>query len=222
MIRWFLPLLLLLAGPAHAAPRDWTSVVTQTPAGIFVQGNPAAKVRLVEYLSYTCPHCAAFTAESAPVLKGQMVRSGSTSIEYRNTIHEQIDLAAALLARCAGSGGFVPVTEAMFARQDEWYAQATRYLDFNAARIADYPVPAQLRAIALGSGLANMVRGRWLTPAAFDACFADRRQLDLLIKLADDAGNPTHATPTFVLAGKTLVGLKWPGLEPLLRAAGAH
>ena len=37
---------------------DWTTVVSATPEGGFVMGNPNAKVKLVEYGSMTCPHCA--------------------------------------------------------------------------------------------------------------------------------------------------------------------
>src|SRR3546814_5936191 len=48
----------MLAGAAAPAPQagDWTRTVTQTAAGSFVMGNPAAPVKLIEYLSYTCPH----------------------------------------------------------------------------------------------------------------------------------------------------------------------
>ncbi|HEX3677730.1 MAG TPA: thioredoxin domain-containing protein, partial [Sphingomicrobium sp.] len=39
---------------------DWTGVVAPTQAGGFVMGTPKAKVKLVEYGSMTCPHCAHF------------------------------------------------------------------------------------------------------------------------------------------------------------------
>jgi protein-disulfide isomerase len=39
---------------------DWTQVVTQTPEGGMLMGNPNAKVKLVEYGSLTCPHCREF------------------------------------------------------------------------------------------------------------------------------------------------------------------
>jgi protein-disulfide isomerase len=32
-------------------------------------GNPAAKVQVIEYLSFTCPHCAEFHASVWPELK---------------------------------------------------------------------------------------------------------------------------------------------------------
>src|SRR3546814_3861690 len=91
----------MLAGAAAPAPQagDWTRTVTQTAAGSFVMGNPAAPVKLIEYLSYTCPHCAAFSAESAAVLRGRMVKSGKVSLELRNAVRDKLDLAAAALAR---------------------------------------------------------------------------------------------------------------------------
>ena len=45
-----------------AAPNngDWSEMVSETPEGGFVMGNPNAPVKLVEYGSMTCPHCAEF------------------------------------------------------------------------------------------------------------------------------------------------------------------
>ena len=83
---------------------DWTTHITQTPQGAYVIGNPNARVKLVEYVSYTCPHCAAFVNSATPVLKRQFVRSGSTSIEVRHYLLNRIDLAASLIARCGGAG----------------------------------------------------------------------------------------------------------------------
>lgn len=95
-----LALFLLAAGPG---PRDWTQTTTRLPTGTYLIGNPAASVKLVEYASYTCPHCAAFAAESAPVLHDRFVRDGSVSLEYRHLIRDGLDLGAAILARCTGT-----------------------------------------------------------------------------------------------------------------------
>ena len=50
-----------------AAPKggDWTQIVTQTPQGSFLMGNPDAKVKLIEYGSMTCPHCREFDENGA-------------------------------------------------------------------------------------------------------------------------------------------------------------
>ena len=37
----------------------------KTPEGGFVMGNPNAKVKLIEFGSLTCPHCAEFEEQAA-------------------------------------------------------------------------------------------------------------------------------------------------------------
>jgi hypothetical protein len=47
-------------------------------------GNPRnAPVKLVEYISYTCPHCAHFEAESDAQLRIGFIATGKGSIEVR-------------------------------------------------------------------------------------------------------------------------------------------
>jgi protein-disulfide isomerase len=209
--------LLLAAGPA----RDWTASVSRTGAGAFVLGNPAARAKLVEYASYTCPHCAAFSAQSAPVLKGQMVRGGSTSFEFRHLIRDQVDLAAAVVARCTGSNRFFRTSETIFARQPQWLARAIQFQQGNAARLSIYPPLAQLRALADGSGLADIGRGAGLSDAALNACFADQAEVDRIVAMTANARD-VGGTPTFFVNGKLVSGSNWAALEPVLRAGGAR
>ncbi len=136
-LRFLLALIALGFGTiALAQGRDWTTVVGKSANGSFVVGNPKAKVKLVEYVSYTCPHCAHFIAESAQGLRGQMVRSGSTSVELRNAVRDKLDLTAALLARCTGPQRFFATTDAMFAAQEDWFTRGSRFEATNAARLA--------------------------------------------------------------------------------------
>jgi hypothetical protein len=70
--------LVLVPAAAQAAPaKDWSQTVTLTKEGAHVIGNPAAKTRLVEYVSYTCPHCAHFVAEGTAPLKAGWVSRGT-------------------------------------------------------------------------------------------------------------------------------------------------
>ncbi len=224
-MRFLLALLALFASAvsidATAAPRDWSTVVSKTASGSYVIGNPQAKVKLVEYLSYTCPHCAEFLAESTPVLKGQMVRSGSTSIEFRNAVREKLDLSAALLARCAGPNGFVGTTDAMFAQQESWFERGARFQMMNEARLGMYPELGQLRALADGAGLTDLMRGRGMSDAAIDACFANQAELLTITAMTSGAWSKIDGTPAFEVNDKLVKGVSWAGLETILRAAGA-
>ena len=55
---------------------DWSTVVSKTPEGGFVMGNPNAKVKLVEFGSLTCPHCAEFEEQGGKVADRQLCEEG--------------------------------------------------------------------------------------------------------------------------------------------------
>ena len=63
---------------------DWSTVVTPTPAGGFLMGNPNAKVQLIEYGSMTCPHCREFDETGTQPLIDKYVKTGKVGFEYRN------------------------------------------------------------------------------------------------------------------------------------------
>lgn len=222
-----LGLTLSAAGAADAAQArartDWTTHITQTPAGAYVIGNPAARVKLVEYVSYTCPHCADFTVKSAPILKGQMVRSGSTSIELRHYIRDRLDLAAALIARCGGAPKFAGLTDTIFAQQRDWLKRGMEFDQANAQRIGAYPPAAQMRAEADGSGLTAIGKNAGLSDAQITTCLSDRAATDRVIALTTSAPDTIEGTPGFFINGKQAMGVfTWEKLLPLLRAAGAR
>ena len=210
--------LLSLFGLVAAAPRDWSTVATRTPSGAFLIGNPQARVKLVEYASYTCPHCAHYANESAPVLKERFIRSGSTSLEFRHVVFNGLDLGAAVLARCTGPRGFAAATAFLYATQDQWLDRGQRFQQANQDRLALYPPLGRLRALADGAGLTAAMTARGLTAAQVDACFADQAEIDRVVAMA----GPVASTPTFFLGGKQLPPQGWSTLEPLLRAAGAR
>lgn len=211
-------LLALLALAAAAPHRDWSNVATRTPSGSFLIGNPQARVKLVEYASYTCPHCAHFAIESAPVLKGRLIRSGSINLEFRHVVFNGLDLGAAILARCTGPRGFAATTELFYRTQDQWLQRGVEFQQANGERLGRYPLLGQLRALADGAGLTATVLARGLSPAAVDACFADEAEVKRIAGMAGDV----NSTPTFFLNGKRVAFAGWAALEPQLRAAGAR
>jgi protein-disulfide isomerase len=203
-----------------AAPaRDWSTVARATPAG-YVIGNPTAKVKLVEYVSYTCPHCRHFVEQSHAVLMERMVRSGSTSVEVRNQLHDKIDLVAAVLAHCIGARNFPKYHAAVYAAQDEWYKRAADY-DASGA-VAQLPDnKARARAFADKSGLSEIARKAGMTAPQLDACFNDEGNLAAVAKMAAGVRADVDSTPAFEINGRLVLHVGWADLEPQLRAAGA-
>ncbi len=204
-----------------AAPRDWTQTVTVTPAGAHVLGNPQAKVRLVEYASYTCPHCAHFAAESDAALKGRMIRSGAVALEYRHFVRDRLDLAAAILARCTGPKGFFGASQAIFAAQDRWLLRGMQFEQVNGAQLRLYAQADQLRAIAEGAGLTAIVQARGLSPAAAAACFEDDAATARITAMTAALPEGITGTPAFLINGRIVPRpADWAALPPALRAAG--
>lgn len=219
-----LSVLILLAAATSARPpaRDWRQAAVRTPTGAHLIGNPAARVKLIEYASYTCPHCGEFAAESGPVLKDRMIRDGSVSLEYRHLIRDALDLSAAILARCAGPRAFPATSEAIFAAQGQWLQRGFEFQQANGQRIAMYPRLGQLRALADGAGLTALVQARGLGAAATDACFADAGEVDRILKMTADTPAGVDSTPSFFVNGKLVPHVGWAGLLPKLQAAGAR
>ncbi len=219
----------LVAGGATAqqpkkavAARDWSTHVVQSPTGAYLIGNPGAKVRLVEYLSYTCGACAHFVGESQVPLKQGYVRRGSVRIEVRHAVRDPLDMAAALLARCAGPQDFSGATEAIFADQQSWLRIGSQWWRANEAALQSRPELARLKAVAEASGLSPLMRARGMSQARIDQCFANPTDLNRLTTMAEASWKVIKGTPTFVINGKTGGGGHWETLEPELRAAGAR
>ncbi|HEU0066458.1 MAG TPA: thioredoxin domain-containing protein [Sphingomonas sp.] len=214
-MRILLAFLGLLTLSAAAPVRDWTKTVSMAPTGAYVLGNPRAPVKLVEYASFTCSHCAAFSAESAGVLEGQMIRSGSTSLEFRHYVRDRLDLAAVMLARCTGPRGMFAATRAIFAAQSKWLNQAIQH-------DRTFGPSATLKDAADDSGLSAIVRARGLSEAAIAACLKDDAAIARVTAMTAAAPAEIPGTPTFYINGKMVPRTaSWAGLEPALRAAGA-
>lgn len=217
-----LPLAALALALVAAAPAtDWSQLARLTPKGAYVIGSPAAPLKLVEYGSYTCSHCAHFAKASDAVLKGQMIRSGKVSLEYRHLIHDPADLGAAILARCAGPRGFAGAHQMIFATQETWLPKVAAYQQAT-PDVVTRPLIAQARAYADAGGLTAAMRARGLTPARITACFADKAEVDRITAMTGDAPIEVNSTPTFYLNGALQPPMGWDTLEPVLRAKGAR
>jgi protein-disulfide isomerase len=215
-MRILLALLALLAVGA-GKPVDWTKSVSRTPVGSYVIGNPAAKVRLIEFMSYTCPHCQHFAAEATPTLMRDYVARGLVAFELRNAVRDPLDLAAAIATRCSTPARFPGHHEAVFAAQVQLFEGAEK---FDPAPTANDPV-AGMKALSQASGLTALMAKRGVTPAALNACYASKAAQAPILAMTNDAWRirKIPGTPGFFLNGKAIEGTSWEAVEPQLRDA---
>lgn len=207
------------AAPAAAKGPDWTARTAVSPIGGMVLGNPAAKTKLVEYLSYTCPHCAHYVGEASTPLKALWVKPGTVSVEVRNAIRDKYDLTAALLARCGPKERFFGNMEALIGNQEAWMKLAIAYEQAPGDKPKEEG-PA-LKEIADKTGLIGFMGKRGYTPAQLNACLADPAAMKQILAMTNEAWNVVKigGTPGFTVNGKLLDAHDWAGVSPALSAA---
>jgi protein-disulfide isomerase len=217
-LRLILALAAMAIAVAAAPAVDWTKRVTQTPQGAFVLGNPAAKTRLVEYVSYTCDHCAHFSNESSAALKSRYVANGGTAVEVRHAVRDPIDLAATLLARCTGPSRFFAAHEKLFATQEQWFGAGVRYAQANQDALEKAPGPERVKMLAKAAGLGALVG---LNDQQADACLSNPAQQKPVMAMTNEAWGTRKipGTPHFLLNGQSADNVtSWAALEPRLSA----
>jgi len=210
------PAVIAAAPSAPAAPVDWSARVQATAEGGYRMGNPDAPLKLVEFLSLTCSHCADFANEAMPRVKDK-VRSGQVSVEYRNYVLNHYDLAAGVLSRCATPAKYFALTEAYLAQQDSWAAKIDALTPAQRAEVEVAPTPASMRRIAELLGLKAIAARHGVTPAAANACLADPKRIRQLLAMGGAAEQlGVEGTPTFMLNGTLIGPQNWSSLEPVL------
>ncbi|HLL32217.1 MAG TPA: thioredoxin domain-containing protein [Allosphingosinicella sp.] len=216
------------AAPAGAAPArkaaparaDWSRTVVATPEGGFRMGNPAARVKLVEYGSLTCSHCASFALSGMAPLVGTYVRSGKVSYEYRNYILNGLDVAATLVARCGGPGRFFQVADKLYSTQAQWMGRATALSQAQKEQLNGLPEVRQLAPIADAVGLTVLAAQHGISPARARRCLSDQAAVNRLLAMAQAAeAHGVSRTPTFFFNGANIGTQSWATLEPILREA---
>lgn len=207
--------------PAAPASGNWNGTVTRTADDGYVLGNPAAPLRLIAYLSYTCPHCADFEAESDAQLRIGMIAPGKGAYEVRPFLRNPIDLVAALLAECGPPTKFFGNTQLLLSRQREWMAPLGNLTDAQKARWSNPDFGARMRAIAGDLGLIAMFEARGYDRVALDRCLGDRALADRIAKHTQDATDKdfVQGTPAFLINGVPLAGTaSWDALKPQIEA----
>jgi protein-disulfide isomerase len=151
--------------------------------GDMSMGNPNAKVKVVEYASASCPHCARFNNNVFPQFKAKYIDTGKVYYTFKEYLTPPENVAAAgfLVARCAGKDKYFQVLDAIFSQQQEMFQTG----DFRGV----------LLRIAQSAGL---------TEQQFNACLNDEAAMKALNERVTRAvqQDKITGTPTFFFNGK--------------------
>jgi protein-disulfide isomerase len=212
-----------VAGKAAPAGTSWADQVVATPEGGFRMGNPDAPIKIVEFGSYTCPHCKDFTEQADGALVRDYISTGKVSFEYRNFIRDPLDMTVALLARCTGPTAFFPLNLQFFQNQSEMITkiQGAGQGTYESAMSA----PANQRFVKLAemSGLIEFAMQRGVPEAQARQCLADIKQAETLAKSVETATAKYNitGTPTIIMNESKLEDVAaWPQLVERLKGAG--
>lgn len=189
-----LALALPLATRLHAEGTAASAVVDY---GI---GPADAKVTLIEYASFTCPHCAAFHAETFKPLKAEYVDTGKVRFVYREFYRNRLDLWAAMVARCGGEMRYFGITDILFEKQQEWAASEDPSV-----------IVENLKRIGRTAGLED---------GAMDACLNDRANAEALVARFQETSTADEVTgtPTLFLNGTRVEDRSYAALKAQIDA----
>ncbi len=211
-----------IAKIAPPAGKAWADVVTQTTDGGYVMGNPQAPLKLIEFASLTCSHCAEFAEKGLPKLRDDYIASGRVSLEFRNFIRDPFDATMAMLTRCGSPESYFALTEQVYANQREILTGLEPV--GKALQNANVPQAQIFSVIGTRGGLVDFFAARGIAKDQAAMCLA---KVDVATKLADGVKRAEETynitgTPGFVLNGKNVEVAAWESLEPILQKAGAR
>lgn len=227
--RFEFALLLAVAGSAPMAVAaqavaNWNQTYADTGKGHRV-GNPDAALKLIEFVSYTCPHCAHYAQGSEATLRLGYVEPGRASVEVRHVIRNQVDLAAALVTECGPSERFFERHRAMLLSHDTWMAKARSATPAQQARWNSGPIGQQMQAIANDLDFHAVMEPEGLGEVEINRCLADTDKARAIYEgsRANSAEFAVPGTPSFVINGMLQQGVhSWESLRPLLDAPAAN
>jgi len=198
---------------------DWTQIVAETPEGGYRMGNPDAPVKLVEYASLTCPHCAEFSTRATDPLRNTYIRSGQVSWEFRNFLLNAPDVSLSVLARCQPPSAFFRTVEQIYQQQAELMGNID---EAERQRLQPLPPEQMIAPLARAMDLDTFFARRGMPEARFTECLANRQAVQQITDMTDRAmtQDGVTGTPTFFVNGERQDNVAdWAGLEPRLRAA---
>jgi protein-disulfide isomerase len=177
---------------ARAQDVDTSSIVEMA------LGAEDAPVTVIEYASFTCPHCATFHANVLPEIKRDYIDTGKVRFIHREVYFDRYGLWAGMIARCGGAERYFGVADLIYARQREWTSGS------DPATVAE-----NLRRIGRAAGLDD---------AQLDACLQDGEKAQTLVAWyqANAERDNIQGTPSFIIDGDPYSNMSFADFSEIL------
>jgi protein-disulfide isomerase len=187
-----------VVSPAFA--QDATDVDTSDIPDL-VLGDADAPIELIEYASYTCPHCANFHSAVFEPLKKDYIDTGKVRFVYREVYFDKFGLWASMVARCGGDMRYFGIQKMLYEEQSEWLAGGKDTME----------IVENLRKIGKRAGL---------TDENLDACLNDGDMAEkLYAKFTKEVEEyDINATPSLVIDGEKHSNMSYADLKEILDA----
>ena len=178
----------VLSGSLSLAPVPAAAQEEAAPETVEIQqmalGDEDAPVTVIEYASFTCPHCRDFHADTFEQLREEYIDTGDVRWIYREVYFDRFGLWASMLARCGGEDRFFGLVDLIYENQSEWVQ-------------GDDPA-------AIADNLRRLGRTAGLEDETLNACLQDAAKAEALVawyqENAEEHG--VRSTPSFVIDGE--------------------
>ena len=180
------------ATEAQEANLDTSSIVEM------VQGTEDAPVVIIEYASYTCPHCATYHLGQYKKLKEEYIDTDKVKLIYREVYFDRYGLWASMIARCDGPEKFFGITDLIYEGQSEWTRAG------GPAEIAE-----ELRKYGRLAGIDN---------DKLEACLQDGTRAQTLVAWYQENAerDGIQSTPSFLVNGKKVDNQSYDDFKKLI------
>ncbi|MDE1156165.1 MAG: DsbA family protein [Acidobacteriaceae bacterium] len=181
--------------PESQGDVDMAAVLKPGPLPEMSLGKADAPIKIVEYMSMTCPHCANFHNVTFDAIKTKYVDSGKVQFTIREFPFDPVATAAFMLARSN------PQKPEELATPEQYFAMVSML--FKQQRAWAAPADKDVR-----NALMQTVKIAGYTQQSFETCLTNQKLLDeinnVVKRAADEFG--VNSTPTFLINGKKYSG----------------
>lgn len=183
-----------MAEAQDAAEID-TSTITE-----MVMGNADAPVEIIEYASFTCPHCATFHNGAFKKLKADFIDTGKVRFIYREVYFDKFGLWASMMARCTGPDKFFGLIDLIFDGQSDW-----------ARADSQQGIVDALKKIGRLGGMSD---------ETLNACMQDSDKARTLVTWYQEnaTADEITGTPSFIVNGKKVENQSYSAFKALIEA----